>query len=197
MESLKGKLSKDEIKSVENRGNSKGANYEKDFVSKRFLRKKPTIYRSKIKYDFLQYTRIVFQWATKKYGITRANLELLLFLFPQGNFPSALFMKICRIHTIQAKSLLKKMKIEGFIIVWREANRNKGQKILYCLSDKSKKMCAKMHSIMAGDDVISDYANPFISDELCINKYYMTLIKDMNKETQKRMDILKKEKAAK
>lgn len=196
MKPKNGIFTKEESETLEKRGNGNIPSCSRNFLSRKYKRKRPKVYDSTIGYDFLQYSRVVFMWATKKYEISRPHLELLLFLHPQGYFLSSLFMKACRIHTIVPLSLMKKLRMDGFIAIWRESNRNKGQKRLYCLSHKARLMCSRVHSIMAGDEKIPEFANPFLNEEVTIHKYYMNIISDMNKRNEERIELRKKEKAS-
>lgn len=189
-------LKESEKEIIRSRASNTGTHYEVVFVSCKTKRKKPKVYESQVGYDFLQYRSIVYHWATKKYEITTKKLDLILFLYPQGPFSSTRFYSACKIHTIVCRRWFQEFQREGFIIVRRKAYPRKRQYALYCLSKKASDMCSRLHNILVGDEKIPDWANPLAAKDITANKYYMDHIKELNKRSEKRRELQKKEKAA-
>jgi len=134
-------------------------------------------------YDFLQYVRPVFRWATKNSNLNRSQVELLLYLYPKGVFTKKEFYdyhKIMGIYQIKTFNLFME---NGFMNVWRP--KKVGQKALYVLTNKAKQLCDKMHKFLTGEKEIpvSPQHNILAKDTgVRINTYYMDIIKKMNKD---------------
>ncbi len=140
-------------------------------------------YRSNRDYDFLQYIRIVMKWAVENSGLRKSEVELLLYLYPKGVFTKYDFARIHRTMGIYQIKTLKRMRKEGWINLWRRSS--KGIPSLYCLTQKGKTLCNKMHKYCTGDLKIT--TNPTYNklarkdDSPRIYNYYMHVIKEMNK----------------
>lgn len=140
-------------------------------------------YRAKLKYDFLQYTRIVFKWATENYNLRRPEIEMLLYLYPKGTFTQTEFTTFHKTIGMYQQKAFREIIAEGWILMWRP--RRGHQSALYCLSDKAKRMCSRMHRICTGEEEIptNPRANALASNnDKRINGYYLDIIKKMNKD---------------
>ena len=139
-------------------------------------------YNSVRDYDFLQYIRVVFKWAVQHHpNLTRAKIEMLLYLYPKGAFTYALFHKYYKlIGMFQAKALAEYIE-HGYIKVWRPSG--KGGAKLFALTDKGKGLCDIMHKYCTGDEKLPmDETNTLTTDKsVRINNYYVDAIKLMNK----------------
>lgn len=175
-----------------------GFSYEtvRYYVDKQFPKDKKNIYiqtktrhkkpkprhRSTRDYDFLQYVRPVFKWATENSELTRPQVELMLYLYPKGVFTKKDFYdfhKILGMYQIKTFQLFVK---KGFMTTWRP--KKKGQKALYTLTNKAKQICDKMHKFLTGEKEIpvNSRNNVLAREEgVRINGYYMDVIKKMNK----------------
>lgn len=189
-----GILTKEESELIEKKIVGKNAYVGKEYKKRMEKKKKPKMYESAVGYDFLKYIRIVFFWATKKYDIRRKDIELLLYLYPIGNFTLLEFNKIARVHSMYVCGIMKHLREKGFIEVWREPTKKRGA--MWCLSSKARVMCKKMHNILAGDEEISQNYNPLVNGTRSSEKYYLNLICMLNEQNGKRIEINKKEKAS-
>lgn len=164
--------------------NRKGGKYATIYVDK----KPKTRKTSRVDYDFLKYIRLVFRWALENNPeLKRNDIEMLLYLYPLGAFSMSQFQAFHRTMGLYAIKTLSKFMEAGYIEVWRE--RRGKEKKLYHLTQKAKVMCAKMHKFSCGDAEIP--MNPVNNEMLKkdkprINKYYIEMIKKMNKESHKR-----------
>lgn len=139
-------------------------------------------YNSVRDYDFLQYIRIVFKWAVKDNPtLSRAKIEMLLYLYPKGAFTYSQFHKFYKTIGIYQSKALAEFVENGYIKVWK--NRTGRSPKLYALTDKSKMLCDTMHKYCTGEkDLPIDEDNSLVTDkEVRINRYYVDMIKDMNK----------------
>lgn len=158
--------------------------HKKIIVKTKTRKKKPKPrHRSSRDYDFLQYIRPVFKWATENSGLTRPQVELILYLYPKGVFTKKDFYDYHKILGMYQIKTFQMMVKDGFIVTWRPKKR--GQKALYSLTNKAKQMCDKMHKFLTGEKEIpiNSRNNVLAQDgRPRIDNYYMTVIKKMNKD---------------
>jgi DNA-binding MarR family transcriptional regulator len=146
---------------------------------------KPTPrYRSRVEYDFLKYIRIVFKWAVDNNPeLSRPQIELLLYLYGTGAFSRKQFNDYHKLVGMYSIKTLKKFEEEGWIRLWR---KKKGREYaLYTLTQKAKILCNKMHKYSCGEEEMPDDVNinkMARKDAPRINKYYLEMIKRMNKD---------------
>lgn len=141
-------------------------------------------YRSRVEYDFLKYIRIIFKWATDNYPeLNRPQIEFLLYLYALGAFSRKQFDDYHKVIGLYSVKTLKKFEDEGWITKWRV--RKGKSHALYVLTHKAKLMCNKMHKFAAGTEEIpmNEVSNNMMrEDSPRINKYYLDIIKKMNKD---------------
>lgn len=158
--------------------NKKIYNHTKTLKSKPVPR-----HRSTRDYDFLQYIRPVFRWATENSGLSRPHVELLLYLYPKGVFARKDFYDFHKLLGMYQIKTFQMMMDEGFIVMWRP--KKNGQKPLYILTNKAKQLCDKMHKFLTGEKKmpVNNRVNILAKDTgVRINTYYMDIIKKMNKD---------------
>lgn len=145
-------------------------------------RRRPVEYRQNIQYDFLQYIRIVYKWATANHNVTRGELELMLYLNPIGLFGKNDFAFFYRTVSLYQKKGLQNMIDKGWIVQWRE--NKKRERALYTLSTKGKTLCSRVHKMCVGEEPIPESNNnALVTDKkTAINKFYMDVVKNMNKK---------------
>lgn len=151
--------------------------------------KKPPVRRyTYVEYDFLKYIRIVFKWAQSNYPeLKKADLEMLLYLYPNGAFTQTKFHIYHKTMGLYAVSKFKKLMSEGWIKLWRPRKNNEAA--LYVLSMKAKSLCTKMHKLCCGAQPMAKdrINNKIIRDALDknkpkVNNYYLDMMKKMNKD---------------
>lgn len=143
----------------------------------------PDRYRATCEYDFLQYIRIVFKWALENTDLSRGELEVLLYVYPKGVFTRREFIGFYRTLGMFYKSQMMSFSKRGWIKQWRKS-KGKKQPALYCLTDKGKVLCARMHKMLTGEEKIPEtYNNAIYRNErgTRVSGFYMDVIKEMNK----------------
>ena len=80
--------------------------------------------RSTVEFDFLQYVRIAFKWATSNYDLNRGQVEMLLYLYPKGAFSSKQYSDFQRTISMYQDKELKKFISNGWITLWRKKKEN-------------------------------------------------------------------------
>lgn len=148
-------------------------------------RNKKPIIRSHRDYDFLKNIRIVYRWALANNDLNRGELDLLLFLYPEGAFTKRRFGDVHKIISIYQQKTLDKFLDEGWIVIWRP---QKGRtNALYTLSSKAKNLCSRMHKILLGEIEISEnpkynvLAKGSEATGVKMDDYFFNAVKEMNK----------------
>ena len=140
-------------------------------------------YQSRVEYDFLKYIRVIMKWASDNYDLSKPDIEFLLYLYGQGAFTRTQFNKYHRIISLYPNKTVKRYLEDGWIRVWRPKKGK--QHAVYTLTQKAKIMCNKMHRFACGvEEIPTDSKSNEMgkSDKPRINKYYMDVIKKMNKD---------------
>lgn len=144
----------------------------------------PETFHQKVQYDFLQYIRVVFNWACTTHEISRPHLELILYIYPIGLFKRTDIEIFTKTLDMKYARVFKKLEADGWVTMWR--GKKGKQSALYTLSTKGKVLCGKMHKICTGESEIPDsHYNPFVDSNKHIDKYYLNIIRKMNERKKK------------
>ena len=129
--------------------------------------------------DYLKYWRVVKYYVKAKYGLTQAELEMLLFLKSEGYFDKDKFKEFDALISWNVNRF-DKMRRDGWIEVFRR--RDGKRKALYQLSMKSKRMIDLVYKKLNGEELpMSDSHNPMFRRDATYNsKVYRNFIKQMN-----------------
>jgi hypothetical protein len=143
----------------------------------------PETFHQRVQYDFLQYIRIAFNWACTSHDISRPYLELLLYIYPIGLFKRTDIEIFTRTLDMKYARVFNKLVEDGWVVLWR-AKKGR-QSALYTLSTKGKILCGKLHKICTGESQIPETShNALVSSSKTVDKYYMNVIKQMNKKKE-------------
>lgn len=136
-----------------------------------------------MKSDYLKYWRVVRYYVKSKYGLTTAELEMLLFLYSEGYFDRAKFNEFNNIISWDVKRF-EKLVSNGWIIYFRQPKRN--IKAIYELSFKAKIMIDQVYKKLNGEEIsISEDSSPMFKRNVkYTDKVYRNMIKDMRKATR-------------
>jgi hypothetical protein len=152
--------------------------------SKVLMQKKPSeipqnYYFKEKSSTYLKYFRVVRMYIQKKYELTLAELELIIFLYDENIFDREIFLEYSCTLGFSTMNWIKKFEDREIIKVWREGTR---EKKLYVLTQKYKLACAKMYKHLEGEPIPQGgNANPiFKSNQSFSDKMYARLIKKMN-----------------
>lgn len=122
--------------------------------------------------DYLKYWRVVRYYIKKKYNLTTAELELLLFLKTEGRFSREDFQKFNEVISWN-KDRFEKLRREEWIVVFRK--RHGKHRALYELSYKSKRVIASVYSKLNGDEIPTSV----FSKNKYTDKVYRNFIKQL------------------
>ena len=130
--------------------------------------------------DYLKYWRVIRYYFKKKYNISTADLEMLLFLYSERYFSKEKFNEFNELLSWDVKrfdSLLKK----GWIGVFRK-NRHK-HKTLYEISHKGRHMIGSIYKKLNGEEIPESLTgNPMLLKNVSYSdKVYRNMIREMNK----------------
>ena len=164
------------------RGRKEGTMNHVVYKSNKVRQKPPEVYNHTIGHDFLQYLRLVTRWAVKNHDISRREIEFLHYLHPIGLFTRQEFNFFCKCVSISNKGFFKKFLQDGWIVEWRKAKPHFRQVALFKMGDKGKKLCKDMHLMCIGEKKIPEGKNNAMTkSELTIDKYYLDIIKRVNR----------------
>ena len=131
---------------------------------------------------FLKYYRLVRKWACKTYGLSDAELELLIFLTHQNRFTRQDFKDGAYIMSWN-KQRWDKLRSLGWIEVWRQRNRTTIKYTVYKVSFKCNHLVSRIYRILMGEeDIPITTNNVFYKNETYTDKVFNKAIDDMIKD---------------
>ena len=127
----------------------------------------------------LKYYRLVRKWACKTYGLTDAELELLIYLTHEDRFNRQDFKDGTYIHTWD-KNRWDKLRNNGWIEVWRHRNRTTIKYSIYKVSFKCNHLVSRIYRILMGEEDIPTHEKSiFYKNETYTDKVFNKAIDDM------------------
>ena len=132
-----------------------------------------------MKSDYLKYWRVIRQFIKAKYGLTQADLDMLLFLYTEDYFSKDKFQEFNELLSWDV-TRFDRLRRDKWIEVFR---RNMGKrKALYTLSYKTKRMIDSLYKKLNGEEIpTSPSKNPMFKRNVKYSdKVYRNFIKEMN-----------------
>ena len=132
--------------------------------------------------QILKYYRLTRKWACKTYGLTDAELELLIYLDCKERFTRNDF--IDGTYTMSwNKNRWEKLRREGWIEVWRQRNRTTIKYSIYKTSFKCSQIISRIYRILLGEeDMPTSERSIFFNNKSYTDKVYNKAIDDMIKD---------------
>ncbi len=129
--------------------------------------------------DFLKYWRVIRYFYKKKYDISTADLEMLLFLYSERYFSKEKFLEFDELLSWDTKRF-DRLLAKKWIAVFRK-NRGK-HKTLYELSYKARRMLGSLYKKLNGEEIPETLqSNPLLYKNVSYtDKVYRNMIKEMN-----------------
>lgn len=157
-----------------------------NLVKKKENKVKPNYFFKEKSSSYLKYLRVVRKYVQKKYELSLAELELVLFLYDEQIFDRKTFDDYACTLGFSSLNWFDKLKEREIIKLWRDEY---GYKTLYVLTHKYKMACNKFYKHLEGEPVPQTVAqNPLFAKSASFSdKMYARLIKKMNakrKETE-------------
>ena len=131
-------------------------------------------------YNYLKYWKVIRYFVKSKYGITSADLDMLLFLYSEKYFGKKQFNDFNELLSWDELRFNRLLR-DGWISVFRKRQGNK--KTLYHLSHKGKRMITSVYKKLNGEEIpMSESANPMFAKNVSYSdKVYRNMITRMNK----------------
>jgi hypothetical protein len=130
--------------------------------------------------DYLKYWRVVRYYVKRKYNITQAELEMLLFLRSEKYFSKDNFDEFDELLS-WSKNRFEKLRKEGWIDSFRKKDGKR--RAMYQLSYKAQRMITSVYKKLEGEEIPeSKSSNPlFLEGANYTDKVYRNYIKKLNK----------------
>jgi hypothetical protein len=138
-----------------------------------------------MKSDYLKYWRVIRQYTKIRYGLSQADLDVLLFLYSESYFGKDKFKEFSQLISWEVKRF-DRLLAEGWIENFRAGRR--GVKGLYTLTFKAKKMIASIYAKLEGEEIpVNSTNNPMFKKNVKFSdKVYRNMIIAMNAETKQK-----------
>ena len=101
--------------------------------------------------NILKYYRLTRKWVCKTYGLTDADLELLIYLDCKGRFTRNDFIEGVYTYSWD-KHRWERLKKEGWIEVWRHRNRTTIKYSIFKTSFKCSQIISRIYRILLGEE---------------------------------------------
>ena len=135
--------------------------------------------------QLFRYYRLVRKWACKTYGLTDADLELLISLDCIGRFTRKEFQDGEYIMSWD-KLRWDRLRREGWIEVWRQRNRTTIKYTIYKTSFKCSQLISRIYRILLGEeDVPTGERNVFYKNKTYTDKVFNKAVDDMIKDNNR------------
>tara|TARA_B110000977_G_scaffold179125_1_gene237425 strand:- start:7535 stop:7966 length:432 start_codon:yes stop_codon:yes gene_type:complete len=131
--------------------------------------------------DYLKYWRVIRYFIKSKYGLTQADLDILLFLYSEKYFSKDRFDEFDELLSWDINRFDKLLR-DGWVEVFRKAAKNK--KGIYQLSYKTVRIISGIYNKLEGKEIpTSSSFNPMFAKNVSYtDKVYRNFIIELNKE---------------
>jgi hypothetical protein len=135
--------------------------------------------------QLFKYYRLVRKWACKTYGLTDADLELLIYLDCKGRFTRNDFINGTYTYSWDKKRW-DKLRNSGWIETWRHRNRTSIKYSIFKTSFKCSQLISRIYRILlAEEDLPTSERNTFFNNKSYTDKVYNKAIDDMINDKQR------------
>lgn len=137
--------------------------------------------------DYMKYWRVVRTYFCKKYKISTADLEMLMFLYSEKYFTRKKFREYDMVFPFNRKRLSRLIEM-GFVERFKTESRN--ERVMYAVSDKTLRMVKSLYAKLSGDPFPTDRAyNPFFGkNENLTQIKYMKMMENINEVIKQKRD---------
>ena len=136
-----------------------------------------------MKKNYMKYWRVVKYFVKDKYGITTADLEMLLFLYDEPYFTKAKFTEFNKVFSWD-RQRFKRLVTNGWVETIR--TESKSRLSVYDLTYKAKRAINLIYEILEGREIGQDKGDMFKSAAGYNDKVYRNMIEEMNEFTRQR-----------
>ena len=130
--------------------------------------------------DCLKYWRVIRYFIKSKYGLTTADLDMLLFLYSEDIFSKEKFKEFNELLPWD-KNRFNRLLRDGWIEVFRKSSKK--HKTLYDLSFKTQRVISSIYKKLSGEEIPTDIKNNrmFAKNVKYSDKVYRNMILEMSK----------------
>lgn len=142
--------------------------------------------RYEVDRDYLKWYRIVRRYTEVKYGLSPADLELMLYLYSEDFFNFYKFMEYCNTMGWD-RGRFKRLTDDGFIHMWRDKTGSEHR--LYELTRKGRHMVTNMYKHLNMEEEIPENAtnNPLFKKSARFSEKTLARgIKAFNEDVRKK-----------
>jgi hypothetical protein len=135
--------------------------------------------------QLFKYYRLVRKWACKSYGLSDADLELLIYFdcikyFTRNDYINGTYLMSWD------KKRWERLRNDGWIDVWRNRNRTTIKYSIYTTSFKTKHLITRIYKILLGqEDIPISESNVFYKNKSYTDKVFNKAIDDMIKDKER------------
>ena len=135
--------------------------------------------------QLFKYYRLVRKWACKTYGLTDADLELLISLDCIGRFTRKEFQDGEYIMSWD-KARWDRLRQGGWIEPWRHRNRTTIKYTIYKTSFKCSQLISRIYRILLSEeDIPTGERNVFYKNKTYTDKVFNKAVDDMIKDNKR------------
>ncbi len=129
--------------------------------------------------DCLKYWRVIRYFIKQKYGLTTADLDMLLFLYSEDIFSKEKFEEFDNLLSWDEDRFDRLLR-DGWIEVFRRSPKK--FKSLYSLSYKTNRVIGSIYKKLSGEEIPTSLSgNPMFAKNVKFSdKIYRKMILDMN-----------------
>ena len=130
-------------------------------------------------HDCLKYWRVIRYFVKRKYGLSTADLDMLLFLYSEDIFSKEKFEEFDNLLSWDEDRFDRLLR-DGWIEVFRRSPKK--FKSLYSLSYKTNRVIGSIYKKLSGEEIPTSLsANPMFAKNVKFSdKVYKKMILDMN-----------------
>jgi hypothetical protein len=135
--------------------------------------------------DYLKYWRVVRYWIQNTYGLSTSDLEVLLFLYTEGNFTYSNFKSFDKVLSWNRERLYDLAK-RGWVDAKPIYSPKDNAKVRYCISTHGKHVVNLVYRKLGLEEELPHYRNPMYEKRASsFYKKYRDLAEKMNKDVVK------------
>jgi len=135
--------------------------------------------------NILKYYRLTRKWACKTYGLTDADLELLIYLDCKGRFTRQGFKDGTYTMSWDNNRWVK-LKKAGWIETWRHRNRTTIKYSIFKTSFQCSQLISRIYRVLLGEeDLPTSERSVFYNNKTYTDKVFNKSIDDMIKDKER------------
>lgn len=149
-------------------------------------RKRVKYQRYKVDRDYLKWYRVVRRYTEIKYGLSQADLELLMYLYSEDFFNYYKFVEYCNMLGWD-KTRFSRLVEGGYIHLWRD--KKGSQHRLYELTRQGRHIITRMYKMLNMEEPIPEtpQKNPVFKKSASFSEKTLAFgIKSFNEEVMKK-----------